>query len=70
MMLVLVAASLVVLVLSVALRRRPASPLPDEATTAHACGSLNPPGANFCRRCGEALTLDLVAEDDPPETPA
>ena len=26
----------------------------------HICGASNPPAANYCRRCGEALTIGLL----------
>ena len=40
-------------------RRNPSQPPSDELTV-HACGASNPPDANYCRRCGESLKIDLV----------
>jgi predicted amidophosphoribosyltransferase len=36
-----------------------------EMMTQHGCQAWNPSDANYCRRCGEPLTIDLFDESGP-----
>ena len=51
---------IVILLTVIVRRRRPAGDLSADAPMPHGCGASNPLKARFCRRCGEALMLDLA----------
>jgi hypothetical protein len=51
-------------VLALLIRRRRHSRRP-EMMTQHGCQAWNPSDANYCRRCGERLTIDLFDESGP-----
>jgi ribosomal protein L40E len=53
--------SILIALLAVAISRfRKSSCQPRSDQIPHVCGSSNPPGANYCRRCGEALMIGLL----------
>jgi hypothetical protein len=54
-----------IFLLALLIRRSRHSRRPPLAMSRHSCGARNARDANYCRRCGEPLTIDLFDESGP-----